>query len=211
MCAFSYNVSTEAAAATVHRPPLIMVKETVHHTSSLFPSVQLILHEGCMRRERERLGQRRKREEECSLSPINIMSMGVQNGLCQQNTDLLLSGEEHEDEREKKAKGGRGITTASCKSVFYMEHPIYHLLLEMESEYMSVTESETSPCEIRLSLASISFSAVTTAIFFQFRNANRCLNNREQFFKLIPLSSSNSKELIHECFISFTFVKMTAL
>lgn len=40
-----------------------------------------------------------KRGEVSSLSPINIISMGAQNGLCQQNTDLLL-GEERENERE---------------------------------------------------------------------------------------------------------------
>ena len=58
---------------------------------------------------------------------------------------------------EKKEREGRGITTASRKSVFYMEHLIYHILPEMQSKYMSVTvaESETSTCEILPSMASI--------------------------------------------------------
>lgn len=50
-------------------------------------------------RESERQGQKEKRGEGSSLSPINIISMGAQNGLCQQNTNLLPRGE-HEDERE---------------------------------------------------------------------------------------------------------------
>ena len=32
--------------------------------------------------------------------------------------------------RDEKGKG-RGITTASCKSVFHMEHSIYQLLAEI--------------------------------------------------------------------------------
>lgn len=79
-----------------HTPPLTMVKETVHRTSSFFPSLQFFLWDPWG--EKVRWGQRRK--EGSSLSPINIISMGAQNVLCQQNTDLL-SREEHENERER--------------------------------------------------------------------------------------------------------------
>lgn len=78
-----------------HTPRLTMVKET-HRTTSFFPSLQFLLWDPWG--EKVRLGQRRK--EGSSLSPIIIISMGAQNVLCQQNTNLL-SREEHENERER--------------------------------------------------------------------------------------------------------------
>lgn len=59
-----------------------------------------------MEGERVRQGQKEKGGEGSSLSPINIISMGAQNGLCQQNTGLL-SRKEHERDwmRRKKGKG----------------------------------------------------------------------------------------------------------
>lgn len=52
-----------------------------------------------MRRKRERRGQRRKEERGAVCLPLTLSLWEPQNGLCQQNTDLL-SWEEHEDERE---------------------------------------------------------------------------------------------------------------
>lgn len=71
-----------------------------------------------------------KRREGNSLSSINIISMGAQNGLCQQNTGSL-SGEEHENEREETA------------GLIYMEQPIYHRIQETESKYVNVTETKS--------------------------------------------------------------------
>lgn len=70
------------------------------------------------------MGQKGRRGEGGSLSPINIISIGAQNGLCQQNTGLLSVGE-HEDERD----AGEEREERQSESGFYMEHLIYHLLL----------------------------------------------------------------------------------
>ena len=79
-----------------------MVKETVHHTFPLFCSP--VFPVGSTRSQRGEEGGGRggaegKGGEGNSLSPINIISMGDQNGFCQQNMDPL-SREERENERE---------------------------------------------------------------------------------------------------------------
>ncbi|KAK5904280.1 hypothetical protein CesoFtcFv8_005860 [Champsocephalus esox] len=66
-----------------------------------------------------------ERREESSLSLINIVSKGDQNGLCQQNTGLLLSREERED--------GGGV----------MDHPIHHVILDVVKTHDRVKYSSS--------------------------------------------------------------------
>lgn len=68
--------------------------------------------------------------------------------------------------RKRRVREGKDINTASCKSVFYMEHLIYHLLRDVVTVHIIKPESKTSTCEIHLSLASISFSIITIAVTF---------------------------------------------
>lgn len=52
------------------------------------------------------MGAEEKRGEGKSLSPINIISMGDQNGFCQQNIDpLSREGRENEREGREEKKG----------------------------------------------------------------------------------------------------------
>lgn len=173
-----------------------------------------------MRRGKEREGQMREKGEGGSLSPINIISMGAQNGLCQQNT-VPLSREEHENEKEEWEQRKKRVR-------YY--HGILKVCVLYGTPYISLITRKSLKIYghhwdwvKNLSMWNLSIRGeyqlqgcnrckVFQSSYAGSKNASQYLIGREWLFKWIVLSLSNSKELIHECFIWFTFVKkMTAL
>lgn len=173
-----------------------MVNETVHHTSPFFPSVQVILWDPWGERES---GAEEKRGEGSSLSPINIMSMGVQNGLCQQNTDLL-SGEEHEDERAgwEESKGRERYYHGILQVCVLYETPYISLITRNVVKIYERHRVENFNMWNPSLLGEYQLQHCNHCNIFQFQNTSQCLNNSLNWF---------SKDFFHECFISFTFVK----
>lgn len=164
---------------------------------------------GSMRREwdRERKGQEEKTGGGGgSQSTINIISMGAQNGLCQQNTDLL-SRQEHEDERERwEERKGRERYNHGILQVctLYGTHYISLIARNVVKTYARHwVWVKTSACKMALSSASIGFSLVTTAI------DDAAQKTSEHVFRLGPLALADSEYLIHEGIILLISVKMT--
>lgn len=93
-----------------------------------------------MGREPERQGQEEKRGEGSSLSPINVIIWELKMGSfsrtlihCQEEKMRMRGRDEKKESTGEKVMEYKDIIRASCEPVFCIEHPLYHLLQEMQS------------------------------------------------------------------------------
>lgn len=113
-----------------------------------FRLVQVLLWD-LMGRETERQGQKEKRGEGSSLSPINIIIWELKMGsfsrtliYCQEKSMRTRGRDEKKESSGEKVMEHKDIIRASCESVFCIEHLLYHLLHEMRSLSLDMCVAE---------------------------------------------------------------------